>query len=81
MIKTNRFSPSFTILRFEAVWKVTVGQRRSHGKTVQRLMKLFRPVLKTHSYEPVGSQSPGHHAKLLRWTMEEVDCEGAWPEW
>lgn len=80
MIKTNRFSPSSTTIRLEAVWTLTVGHRRSHAKTVARLLKLLRPELK-NNYQPTNAKLSGHYAKLVHCTMEEADSEEAWPVW
>jgi hypothetical protein len=74
-------SPSSTLLRFEAVWAVTIGQRRSHNKMVSRLMKLFKPKLEKYAYAPSSPSFAGYQASLLRCGMEEADIDGEWPCW
>ena len=80
MIKTNRFSPSFTTIRLEVVWTASIAYKRSHNKVVAMLRKCLKPELK-NSYKPSSSKECGHHATIIHCTIEETDPEGSWPDW
>jgi hypothetical protein len=77
---TVRSEPSRTLLRFEAVWSVTIAKKRTHNQLVRKLKALLQPSVKG-SYAPTLTGKTGHAATVLRTSMEELDLDGSWPDW
>jgi hypothetical protein len=74
------YSPSFVVLRFEAVWVVGIAYARWKQKIVESLLRLLRPIAK-NAYKPSLTGASGYEAKVVYCTMEEVEPEDAWPAW
>ena len=72
--------PSRTLLRFEALWFVTIAKKRTHNQLIRKLKGLLQPSVKG-SYAPTLTGKTGHAAVVLRTSMEELDLDGSWPDW